>query len=160
MTEEELNNIIDIIADEYESRRQTIINYYLLLKQYPMFKEEDLEECLELLCQKRSTAESSWQIYVAKCIQRREKIDPKTSGIDTIQQSAEKVLREVYPDYFEEMARHRALSIVEDLGEYDVMERDEVAEEAFWKYALDIEDMREKDREKNKKEKEKTKKRK
>ena len=155
MENKEIEGIIERISTDYQIQKGTVTKYYEMLKAYPIFYDEDAEMCLELLCQERSTAEHLFQVYVTECLKNGVHVDPRNSDVDTVQQSVEKVIKEVYSEYFEEMRRYNGSSLVEDLGQYDVMEREEVRDEALLKYWYDMEDIREKGKEKEKQKKRK-----
>jgi len=129
MSEEELNNIVDRLAEEYEFKKSTIRRYYRLFKKYPMFCDEDAEVCLELLCQSRNEAEATYRAYLAKCKTKSEADSEISYNVDSLTSSMAKILLEVYPDYYYTEDKDFIKSIIYDENEYDIMERDEYVED-------------------------------
>ena len=52
----DIKAVIEELSEEYGLKPRTISKYYDMLKQNPMFNDDDAMECLSMVCGERVTA--------------------------------------------------------------------------------------------------------
>ena len=152
-----IEEIIEMLSDEYGIKPNTVRRYYDILKEYPVFDDKDAMECLALICSDRvNTAVQMHIMYVSNKTGLCEVT--RKMRYKSIQNVIEDVLKDVYEDHYESVEKFGGNSMIYDETEYDVMEREDQVENMLYKYVDQIKDIRLKDREAYEKTKKKNKK--
>ena len=141
MLKEELDAIAERLSEEYEFQPSTIHRYYRLLNTYPVFYDDHAEECLELLCQERNSAELKYGKYLIEHKKNPEGAKEIRYDIDSLDSSIKKVLKIVYPDYYDQESIIFNTPRIYDANEYDIMEREELEFGMLNEYYNEIESM-------------------
>ncbi len=136
-----IEEIIAVLSADYGVRPNTLRKYYEMLKEYPIFQEEDAMECLSIICEERIPI-----VTIAE-----EKFISDVTGLPTqkfriryklIKDIIENTLRDVYPEYGDEVEKIAMSPIMYDEAEYDVMERDDQLDYLIDKYYDEADDIR------------------
>lgn len=136
-----IEEIIENLAEEYGTRPQTLRNYYEILKEYPMFNDEDAMECLSIICAERiRTVVRTDDKFISDVTGLPvQKFKARTKSIKEIINDA---LLEVYPEYYDAEERFSISSVMYDETEYDVMEREDQLENMVSQYYDEADDIR------------------
>ena len=151
----DIKDIIEELSEEYGLKPRTISKYYGMLKQDPMFNDDDAMECLSMVCGERVTAAVSYQRQLEH---NRLFNEHKRIKVKSLRASIEDALNSIYSDQIAAMRRAtQGISLMYDETEYDIMEREDQMFETAVAYFDESEDIRIKARDAEKRAKQKLK---